>query len=191
MERQADHVLQLIDGDQYRRSGGKADHDGMRDEVDQSAQARQSQQQLEQSGQQGQRQYVTDIIRAARLRERAHHAEDHDGERRGGTGHQMSGRAEQRGHDGRDDGGVQAVLWRQAGDQGEGHALRQHDDGAGQSREQIRPQGGRRNPAQPAQEWEQLDPAALRRSARRSGAEDSVHYNFRKNLFRVYAGYPL
>ena len=123
----------LAAGDQQCRAGGKADHHGMGDEIDQHAHARQPQNQLEQAGKEGQGQHHADELRRAGFGQDVRiDGEYGDGNRGGRPGNQMPAGAEQGGDDGRHHRGIEAVFGRHAGDGGKGHALRQHDHGAGE-----------------------------------------------------------
>jgi hypothetical protein len=112
--------------------------------------------QLEQAGQEGERQHHADVFRRARLGVGRHGGEHHDGNRRGGAGHQVPGGTEQGGDDGGHHGRVDAVFRRQAGDGGEGHRLGQDDQGAGDAGDAVVLEGVAVDPVPPFQEGQEL-----------------------------------
>ena len=78
-----------------------------------------------------------DVLRRAGFGLVRERGEDGDRDRGGRAGNEVPAGAEQRGDDRRHHGGVEAVLRRQAGDGGEGDALRQDDQRAGEAGDQV------------------------------------------------------
>jgi hypothetical protein len=141
--------------DQHGSTAGETDHHGMRDEIHQGAHATDAQRELKNAHLQGERQSQADILRRTGVGEIVQGRVERDRDRRGGTGNQVPGRAEQCGDDGRYHRRVEAVLGRQAGDGGEGHALRQDHHGAGETGEHIlleRLAGDQRQPGKKGKE---------------------------------------
>ena len=133
----AEEIAHLTGGDQDGGAGGEADDHRVRDEIDQCAHARQSQDQLEHADQESERQHQADVVRRARLGLVGKGGEDGDGDRRGRAGDEMPGGAEERADHCRHHRCIEAVLRRQAGDGGEGDALRKDDQCAGEARQQV------------------------------------------------------
>ena len=113
------------------------------------------------AGHEGQRQHHPDVIGAPGVGERGDGGEHDDGDRRRRPRDQMVRRAEERRDHRRHDGAIQPVLGGQAGDQGECHPLRQHDDRAGDPGQQVGARAAGGDQAAPAQEGEQPAPVEL------------------------------
>ena len=122
------------------RARGKADHHGVRNEVDQHAQPRQACHQLGNADQEGEHQNQADVLRAPRLRKLRHRGEHHQRNGIGRPRYEMPARTPQGGDDRRHHGGVKAVLRRHAGEGGERDGLRQHHDRAHHARADVRAQ---------------------------------------------------
>ena len=158
----AEEGADLARCDQHRGTGGEADHHGMRNEIHQRAHARQAQRHLENADLQRQGEDQPDILRCARFGQVVDGGVNGDRDRRGRSRHQVPRGAEQRGDYRRDHRRIQAILRRQAGDGGKGHALRQHDECAGQAGEQVLAQRLPCDQRPPAQEGKQFGEEAGR-----------------------------
>ena len=135
---------------------------------DQGAEARQPERELERAGHEGQRQHHPDVLGAAGLGERGDGGEHDDRDRRRRPGDQVAGGAEQRGDHRRHDRASTARTRGQAGDHRERHALRQHDDRAGDAGQQVGARAAGGDQIAPAQERQQTGP--VDRCARRPSA---------------------
>ena len=103
-------MFQPTGGDQDGRARCETDNDGMGDEIDKCPQPGQAKGQLIDPGQKGQGKNQPNVLLGTGLGKRADGAEDNDGDSRGRPGYQMQGRAEERGDNGSDNGGVEAVF---------------------------------------------------------------------------------
>ena len=140
-DRDTEEVVQLRGDDQQRGAGGKPDHDGVRDEVDQRSQAREPHRELDRADQQAQREHEREVVGAAGQREGRDGREHDQRQRVGGPADEVPRRAPQRGDDGRHHRAIEAVLRRQAGERRVRHPLRQHDQRAHDPRLRV---GGER-----------------------------------------------
>ena len=127
---QAKEMPELADRDQQGGARRETDDHRVRHKIHQAAQAQPAQGQLDHARQKRQRQRQLHKAGAARLGQGAEGGVHHDGNGGGGPCHQMPGRAEQRRHDHRHHGRVQAVCGRHARNRGKGHALRHQDQAA-------------------------------------------------------------
>ena len=157
----AEEILELRGDDEQSGAGGEADHHGMRDEIDERTQPRDAHAELQQTHQQRERQHELDVRVGAGRGQRRHRREHDEGKRVGRAGNLMPRRTPQR----RDDGGqhraVEAVLWRHAGERGVRDALRQDDQRADESGQEVGAQRRARHTVAPREERKELQrPAA-------------------------------
>ena len=154
--RNSDESLYLRGGNENRRACTKADDHRMRNEIDQSAQSSDAHHELEEAGQKRDGKNEAYVIRAS---DRCHLTEAGKEQDRHGvswSGNHVKAGAEQRRERRWDHGGIQTILRRQTGQDGEGNALRQSQHRARESRDEI---GTGRAPVDkrpPAQEGQQL-----------------------------------
>ncbi len=135
---EADEMAGLRNDDENADARREAHDYRMRYEIDERAEPQGSEPQLHQPHHEGKRYGKLHVMGGARFGESGERGGKHKGRCGTGTRDQMPRGAKQRGDNGRHDGGVQPILGRHAGDRREGDALRQHDNGARQSREEIR-----------------------------------------------------
>jgi hypothetical protein len=74
--RHAEEILELCGNDEEPRAGREADHDRMRDEIDERAESRDSHRELQETHHQRERQHERDIVVRAGRCKRRHRRED-------------------------------------------------------------------------------------------------------------------
>ncbi len=129
---------QLFEGDEHGGPGRKAEQNGAGDEIQQVAQSGRAHDNLDESGEARQSEGQFDVHRRPAGGQIGQGTEDHQGDGRGGAGDQVGRTAPKAGGQGGDDGGVEAILHRQAGDEGVGHGLGQGHHRHRQTGEQVR-----------------------------------------------------
>ena len=83
-------------GNEHRGARAEADDDGVRNEIDQGAQARRAHRELEYAGQKRDGENQADVVRRPRSRQRAEARENQNGDRVGRAGDHVQARPEQR-----------------------------------------------------------------------------------------------
>ena len=139
---QAHQVPQLVAQDQDAGAGGEPDDHRVGDEIDQHPQAGQPRGQPDDAGHDRQQAGGHQVFGRARHGHGNEHGEHEHGGGIAGAGLQLVGRAPECADDGADDGGIEAHLGRQLGDEGVGDSLRQGDHGDGQAGDQVGAQVG-------------------------------------------------
>ncbi len=138
--RDPEDLAELRGGDDDGGGVDETQHHGVRQEIQQHAQAEHAHGQLEQPDHQGQQQRVADEGLAAGGRQRFQGRRRHQRNHRHGPGRQLAGGTEKSGHHGRHQGCIQPVVGRQASQLRISHGLGDQDQRHRHPGNGVRPQ---------------------------------------------------
>ena len=156
-DRNAGKIAELGGDDEESRARGEADHDRVRDEVDERPQARDAHRELQQADQQREGQDQLDVDVGTRCRQRRHRGEHDERDRVGRARDLVPRRAPERRCDGGQHRAIEAELGRQAGQRGVRDPLRQDDERADEAGHQVGAQRLAGYAVAPRQERKELE----------------------------------